>query len=139
VPLTQPGASPMPRPRIGPAGTRIASAIVLALLAASIVPGIALAARGDAKPVVIAAAGDISPADPRLQDDEVAQMIRTDIDPDAVLPLGDVQYEAGTLAEFRQYYAAGWGLRDLMRITYPVPGNHEYDVGSGETADDPAA
>jgi hypothetical protein len=129
----------MPRPRIRPPANRIAAAIVLALLAASIVPGTALATRREAKPVIIAAAGDISPADPRLQDDEVAQMIRTDIDPDAVLMLGDAQYEEGTLADFQQYYAAGWGVRDLIRITYPVPGNHEYDIGAGETAADPAA
>jgi acid phosphatase type 7 len=139
VPLTRPGAPPIHRPRTRPLAKRIAGATVVALLAVSVVPGVAAASRRGPRNVIIAAAGDISPADPRQQDDDVARMIRTRIDPDAVLVLGDAQYESGSLAEFQQYYAAGWGLHDLMRITYPVPGNHEYDVGAGETADDPAA
>ena len=129
----------MHRTRTTPAAKRIAAVIVVALLAAPIVPSIARASRRGPQTAIIAAAGDISPADSRLQDDDVARMIRNDINPDAVLVLGDAQYEAGSLAEFRHYYAAGWGVRDLMRITYPVPGNHEYDVGAGETVDDPAA
>ena len=137
MPLAPSGASAARRPRI--AAKRIAAAIVLGMLAASMVPRIALASRRDARSPVIAAAGDISPADPRQQDDDVARMIRTDIDPDAVLVLGDAQYEEGTLSDFRQYYDAGWGVRELIRITYPVPGNHEYDVGAGETTADPAA
>jgi acid phosphatase type 7 len=42
----------------------------------------------------------------------------------AVLPLGDIQYENGELANFRDAYDPTWGR--LKRITYPVPGNHEY-------------
>lgn len=43
-----------------------------------------------------------------------------------VLPLGDLQYEAGTLAEFNRSYHTTWGrLNDVAR---PVPGNHEYDT-----------
>lgn len=43
-----------------------------------------------------------------------------------VLPLGDLQYEAGTLAEFRKNYHTTWGrLNDNSR---PAPGNHEYDT-----------
>ena len=42
----------------------------------------------------------------------------------AVLPLGDIQYEIGTLRDFRRSYDLSWGrLRDISR---PVPGNHEY-------------
>jgi 3',5'-cyclic AMP phosphodiesterase CpdA len=88
---------------------------------------------------VVAAAGDISPEDGRDDDDRVARMIRSTIDPDAVLAIGDEQYEEGTLADYRTYYADGWGARPLLRITYPVPGNHEYGVGPGETPSDPAA
>jgi hypothetical protein len=50
----------------------------------------------------------------------------------AVLPLGDNQYEDGTLAKYRAWYAPSWGR--LKRITRPVPGNHEY-VRSGDSLD----
>lgn len=46
------------------------------------------------------------------------------IDPDAVLGLGDLQYEVGSLSAFRNQYDKSWG--DLKGITYPTPGNHEY-------------
>lgn len=46
------------------------------------------------------------------------------IAPDAVLALGDLQYEVGSLRAFRKSYDRSWG--DLRRITYPTPGNHEY-------------
>ena len=97
MPLTRPGASPIHGPGTRPLAKRVAGATVLALLAVSVVPGVAAASRRGPRNVIIAAAGDISPADSRLQDDDVAQMIRTRIDPDAVLVLGDAKYEAGTL------------------------------------------
>jgi acid phosphatase type 7 len=41
-----------------------------------------------------------------------------------VLPLGDEQYQEGTLDNFRRSYDPSWGrLKDLSS---PVPGNHEY-------------
>lgn len=43
---------------------------------------------------------------------------------DAVLALGDEQYEDGLLSSFQRSYAATWGR--LKRITHPTPGNHEY-------------
>ena len=48
----------------------------------------------------------------------------------AVLPLGDNQYEDGTLAKYKASYGRSWGR--LKRITHPVPGNHEY-VKAGNT------
>jgi hypothetical protein len=46
------------------------------------------------------------------------------LDPDLVLPLGDNQYESGTLEEYTAAYDLSWGrVRDKSR---PVPGNHEY-------------
>lgn len=53
------------------------------------------------------------------------------IAPDAVLTLGDHQYDTGSLRAFRHSYAKSWGA--LKSITYPVPGNHEYltDGASG--------
>jgi hypothetical protein len=42
----------------------------------------------------------------------------------AVLPLGDVQYNSGTAAEFAGSYQPSWGR--LKAITRPAVGNHEY-------------
>ena len=48
------------------------------------------------------------------------------IDPDHVIPLGDLQYEKGRLRAFRRVYDDSWGA--FKQITEPVPGNHEYQV-----------
>lgn len=49
--------------------------------------------------------------------------------PDAVLPLGDDQYELGSLSDYQSMYDPSWGR--LNSIAYPVPGNHEYGyIGS---------
>jgi len=45
---------------------------------------------------------------------------------DAVLPLGDLQYEDGTLAQFTAGYDPSWG--QYAPATYPSVGNHEYHV-----------
>jgi calcineurin-like phosphoesterase family protein len=42
----------------------------------------------------------------------------------AVLPLGDDQYERGTLSAFQTSYAPTWGR--YFDKSYPTPGNHEY-------------
>lgn len=82
---------------------------------------------------VLVAAGDIvcSPhlpeyhgADPsqcqhRLTDDLLAGA-------DAVAPLGDLQYPEGSLEFFQQAYDPTWGQYSAQ--TYPVPGNHEYNL-----------
>ena len=43
---------------------------------------------------------------------------------DAVLPLGDTQYNAGSTAAFAASYHPSWGRLDA--IAHPVVGNHEY-------------
>jgi hypothetical protein len=43
---------------------------------------------------------------------------------DAVLALGDNQYEAGALSDYLAAYDLSWG--SAKAITRPVPGNHEY-------------
>lgn len=45
---------------------------------------------------------------------------------DAVLTLGDNQYENGAYEKFLLSYAPSWGL--AKSITFPSPGNHEYLV-----------
>jgi acid phosphatase type 7 len=52
---------------------------------------------------------------------------------DAVLPLGDNQYERGTLGQYRDSYAPSWGRLDRSR-TFPIPGNHDYEDPDGEAA-----
>lgn len=79
---------------------------------------------GDA---VIVAAGDIS-CDPAAsgaacKQRETSDLINT-IAPNAVLALGDIQYEAGQYANFVNYYHPTWGR--FKSITYPAVGNHEY-------------
>lgn len=49
--------------------------------------------------------------------------------PDAVLALGDTQYEAGTPGDYRASYDPTWGR--FKSITRPVIGNHEYGHRSG--------
>jgi Concanavalin A-like lectin/glucanases superfamily/Calcineurin-like phosphoesterase len=51
--------------------------------------------------------------------------------PDAVLALGDLQYECGALSDFQSFYDPTWGA--FKTKTDPAPGNHEY-----QTSTDPA-
>jgi acid phosphatase type 7 len=44
----------------------------------------------------------------------------------AMLPLGDNQYEDGTLEKFQKSYAPTWG--QFLSISHPVAGNHEYEA-----------
>ena len=77
----------------------------------------------------LVAAGDVACAPGQLrtrfachQLDTAALIAR--IDPDAVAVLGDLQYEAGSLADFEGSFDRTWGrFRDRMR---PAVGNHEY-------------
>jgi PKD repeat protein len=47
---------------------------------------------------------------------------------DALLAIGDLQYEDGTLAEFRNGFGPTWGRPELRSVLRPVPGNHEYQT-----------
>jgi acid phosphatase type 7 len=84
---------------------------------------------GAADPVV-AAAGDIACASTTPTSTQCRQQATADLlaDATAILPLGDNQYDSGTLAEYRGSYALSWG-RFLAR-TFPAVGNHEYAVSS---------
>lgn len=84
---------------------------------------------------VVAAAGDIAcdPADPNFNGGNgtaaachmkaTANLI-SDLGPDAVLLLGDNQYENGALAKYQASYGPTWG--SFKAITHPASGNHEY-------------
>jgi Ca2+-binding RTX toxin-like protein len=47
----------------------------------------------------------------------------------AVLPLGDNQYDSGSLSDYQASYDPSWGR--VKSITRPVPGNHEPGTASG--------
>lgn len=79
---------------------------------------------------VIVAAGDIvcgnnTPAGTACKHAETAGLIGS-INPNAVLLLGDNQYEDGTYAEYNVLYGPTWG--QYKSITYPSVGNHEYNT-----------
>jgi hypothetical protein len=82
---------------------------------------------------LIAAAGDLvcgrdTEAGTPCKDKETAQLLAA---PelqgqalDAVLPLGDLQYEFGQLEDFSRFYDQSWGK--YKAISRPALGNHEY-------------
>ena len=55
---------------------------------------------------------------------EETALLAQSFEPDAVLALGDLQYENGSLSAFNTMYDPSWGV--MRNITYPVVGNHEY-------------
>lgn len=58
---------------------------------------------------------------------QTAELARS-LKPEALLLLGDLQYENGELEQFQQSYAKSWGAEDLLKISRPAPGNHEYNT-----------
>lgn len=77
---------------------------------------------------VIVAAGDISCnyvsyVFSECQQEKTANLVEK-INPDAVLTLGDLQYEKGGLEDFYKFYDKSWGK--FKDKTYPALGNHEY-------------
>ncbi len=79
---------------------------------------------------MIAAAGDLVCARAidaawECRHDDVARLV-DELAPDALLLLGDIQYEAGELRLFRSEFDPSFGR--FRSITRPVPGNHEYST-----------
>jgi hypothetical protein len=77
---------------------------------------------------VVWAVGDNCDDDHAASDcDDVGRLIANDPATDAVLALGDLQYENGSLANFNRFYDPKMGAGKRLKVkTYPVPGNHEY-------------
>jgi predicted phosphodiesterase len=98
--------------------------IVASAVGTSVYAFIAAAPTADAAPT-IAAAGDIACPRPCAPQRETARLTRR-LHPDAVLALGDNQYNHGSLRTYRRSYAPTWGA--FRSITYPVPGNHDYET-----------
>ena len=93
--------------------------------------------------VTVAAAGDIARASFATPQQQTADLV-TAFNPTAVFALGDEQYPDGSISDFQTYYDASWGA--FKAITYPIPGNHEYETPGaagyyayfGAAAGDPA-
>ena len=100
-------------------------ALLLSLTALSI---FLIFQTASASVVVIAAAGDISPAGGGQGDDATAALINQLPSDTQVLALGDNQYEDGCLSDFNTYYNASWGT--FKSRTHPIVGNHDaHDTG----------
>jgi hypothetical protein len=83
---------------------------------------------------VVWAVGDLCDDDHAALDcDDVGRLIARDPETDAVLALGDLQYENGSLANFNRFYDPKMGVgKRLWSRTFPAPGNHEYLSGAGD-------
>ncbi|MFN8195035.1 MAG: metallophosphoesterase [Nocardioidaceae bacterium] len=94
----------------------------------------AVVTAGDTAPVVVAV-GDIA-CPPNYGHDSTECRQRATarlvgrIDPDAVIALGDLQYDRGRLRDFKASYAKSWGA--LKDRTLPIPGNHEYNTAGAK-------
>jgi hypothetical protein len=104
--------------------TRLLPLIVGALACAAFASSLATG-RADAAAPTIAAAGDIACPRPCAPQRQTARIVRR-LDPAAVLALGDNQYQHGSLSSYRRSYGRTWGA--FRSITYPVPGNHDYET-----------
>ncbi|HEX3530257.1 MAG TPA: metallophosphoesterase [Thermoanaerobaculia bacterium] len=116
-----------------PAASAFIALAALLALAALCHPSGAFAQT--APSAVIAAAGDIAcdPADANFNGGagmaagchmKATSDLLVGAGYDAVLLLGDNQYEDGALAKYQASYDPSWGR--LKAITRPAPGNHEY-------------
>ena len=83
--------------------------------------------------VTVVAAGDVACRPPvRLDRNPCSQARTADLierlDPEAVLMLGDAQYQNGSVEEFTapDAYVATWGRPEILSRTIPVAGNHEW-------------
>ena len=142
------GPSPLPpsaTPTTVAGGPTTTSAPASGSSSSSTTSGTPVGTAAPAKAAVIVAAGDIvcqepvtsplDPADPKggtCRDQATADLVSS-IAPDAVLDLGDNQYETGKLDAYQGRYAKTWGR--FKAVTHPAIGNHEYaDQGNGYTA-----
>jgi hypothetical protein len=80
---------------------------------------------------VVVAVGDIacppgsSPSGGHCQQSATEALAQSQ-HPNAVLVLGDNQYDSGAFSEYQGSYNNSWGA--LNPIVHPVPGNHEYST-----------
>jgi hypothetical protein len=77
---------------------------------------------------VVVAVGDIAqpPSGSHSEQSATAALAQT-FHPNAVLVLGDNQYNDGAYSEYTGSYDLSWG-QDFNSMVHPVPGNHEYST-----------
>jgi hypothetical protein len=100
----------------------------LALALAGVVASPARPARAQPAPVTIIAVGDMSPEPAEQKTDDMATAaIGIGANPARFLLLGDLQYENGTIAKYRDVrgYVASWGRSQIYNRSVPAYGNHE--------------
>ena len=88
------------------------------------------------KQIVIASVGDISCSGSQRRsgkypcvDAEVADLVRGR-QPDQLWLLGDIQYNSHTTKNFQENFGVIWS--DLLSISKPIAGNHEYAEGGAK-------
>ena len=112
----------------------VTAAVVMSTLAgAGVASGNTTAVPLAAGDPVVAAAGDIACAPPaRRTASGCHHRDTSDLlvagGYDAVLPLGDVQYECGQASAYRSVYDPTWGR--VKAVTHPAVGDNEYS-GNG--------
>src|SRR5437763_4725045 len=109
----------------------VGAALALAVVTRTLVPAISIHAVGD--PVIVAA-GDIAcgvTSQGSCFQNSTESAIAT-VNPDAVLPLGDEQYECGDLSDWNAFYAPAWG--QFKAVTRPATGNHEYKTSTDSSS-----
>ena len=84
--------------------------------------------QGSSDSVVVLAAGDLvcgtmTPNGIPCFHPRTAALVKR-LQPNALLLLGDLQYETGSRDDFAAFYDPAFG--EFKSITYPTPGNHEY-------------
>jgi hypothetical protein len=85
----------------------------------------ATASPSPSRDPVIVAAGDIAAKVPSAATKATARLV-TAIDPTVVLALGDNEYPAGSLHDYKTGYDPTWGA--FLSKTRPTLGNHEYET-----------
>jgi calcineurin-like phosphoesterase family protein len=135
-PGSEPTASPLPSPSSSPFDRQRGPILVFPTPTETQTPSTPRSGGkgrgGGGRKWVLAAAGDIACPASQSVGSECQQAgtarILSGLTLDAMLPLGDNQYENGTFREYQRSYDRTWGR--LKGITHPVPGNHEYDGGA---------
>jgi PKD repeat protein len=107
--------------------------ISIAGLTATSMPAALAAPRPAVDPgsVTVLAAGDIaclpgSAVTAKNCHQQTTSDLLVNMNPDAVLALGDLQYDNATAADFAGSYDPSWGR--VYSKTYPAIGNHEYNT-----------
>jgi hypothetical protein len=113
--------------------------LVAAALLATLMPSLPATTSATASPAepVIAAAGDIACPPPATRTSsschhkDTANLLATG-NYDAVLPLGDLQYECGQTSAYTAVYGPSWG--QFKTISHPAAGDNEYGSSTCSTA-----